>query len=100
MNCKSKDVIYVLTCAGCGEQCVGETGGMLKDRMTLHRQHINNAQYRTLGVSKHISLCGSGKYTVTPFYRLYNSNDDSRRQKESDFIKLFKPTLNTLRLHD
>ena len=35
----------------------GQTGGMFRKRLTLHRQHIKNLNYAILGVSKHIADC-------------------------------------------
>ena len=97
-DCKTKNVLYIIQCNGCNEQYVGETSVMLKDRMTLHRQHINKPEYRILGVSKHLKECGRGHFTVVPFYVLKNPDDDFRKTKELYFIKKFKPLLNTLHL--
>ena len=36
MDCNNKFVLYVLTCAGCGENYIGETKTKLRERMTLH----------------------------------------------------------------
>lgn len=33
MNCKSKNIIYCMTCDGCGENYIGQTGTKLADRM-------------------------------------------------------------------
>ena len=46
MDRNRKFVLYVLTCAGCGENYVGETNTKLRERMTLHRQHIRDSKYR------------------------------------------------------
>ena len=40
MNCKSKNLMFCITCPGCGENYVGQTSLPLRERVTLHRQHI------------------------------------------------------------
>ena len=97
-NCTSRNVLYILACAGCGEQYVGETGRTLRDRVTLHRQHINHPEYRTLVVSKHIKMCGKGFFTISPFYSFRNDNVTFRKCKEKYFIEKFQTTLNHVHL--
>ena len=41
LNCKTKNVIYLITCQKCGYQYVGETECSLRDRMNGHRGTIN-----------------------------------------------------------
>ena len=54
MNCGVRDFIYVLTCNACKENYIGESGDTLRHRATVHRNQINQTQYRNLKVSKHI----------------------------------------------
>ena len=37
MTCDTKDVIYLITCNGCGKQYIGETQS-LRERVTLHNE--------------------------------------------------------------
>ena len=37
MNCTSTNLIYVITCAGCGHNYIGETGDVLRNRVTVER---------------------------------------------------------------
>ena len=64
-TCRTDNVLYILTCSGCGEQYVGETCMMLTRRITLHRQHINTPQYRILGVNRYIAECVRANVSVT-----------------------------------
>ena len=57
MKCNSKFLIYVMTCAGCGENYIGETKSKLRERMTLHRQQIRDTRYQVLPVSAHSARC-------------------------------------------
>ena len=96
MSCQTRNVIYVITCSGCGELYIGETGSTLRERIRVHKQQINVPQYRKLKVSEHLDVCGKRTFTVFPFYKLHNSNTIERRDKERHFIRTFKPKLNSL----
>ena len=98
MNCESKNLIYIITCDGCNEQYIGETGNELKTRMTTHRQHIRDPKTRKLAVSAHIANCGRGKFKIFPFYKLHNDSTHERRTKEHLFIMKYKPSLNAITL--
>ena len=37
-DCTSENLIYVITCPGCTENYIGQTGMTLRQRMTVHRQ--------------------------------------------------------------
>ena len=54
MSCKSMDLIYLLVCQGCGKEYIGETGTKTNERTNLHRNQIENSNYRELKVSKHV----------------------------------------------
>lgn len=94
MSCKSKNIIYVLTCSGCKKLYVGETKIELRRRITLHRQHINHPQYSMLPVSQHIRNCSPNNFSVIPIFQLPKCSDDIRRKQESYFITQLKPQLN------
>ena len=74
MNCLSLNVIYVLICKGCNKFYIGQTGGMFRKRLTLHRQHINNLNYAILGVSRHIANCAKNikpPFSASPIVQYY-----------------------------
>ena len=99
LTCKSSNILYAITCNGCNQQYVGMTSNTLAKRFTIHRQQMNNPQYRKIGVSKHLYECSSKsiKFTVTPFFKI--PDDKIKGQaKEEMFIKTFKPALNKLNL--
>ena len=98
LNCKSKNVLYIITCQGCKEQYVGMTNTRLCDRMRVHRQHINDPNYRHLKVSHHLANCSESKqYLVSPFFKISESKTEGLI-KEALFIKQFGPSLNGLKL--
>ena len=93
MNCNSKNVVYVLTCRSCKLFYVGETNTLLRLRINLHRQHINNPHYSFLYVSSHIRQCG-GQFDVAPICHIDNNSSYILRKTEKYFINLLHPKLN------
>ena len=90
--------MFVLTCAGRGENYIRETKIELREKMTLDRQHIKGSKYRILPTSGHIVQYAQNKeikYSVFPFYKMTTADDYTRRAKEEYFIKKFKPALNS-----
>lgn len=57
ITCESSHLIYVITCAGCGENYIGQTGDTLRHRMTVHRQQIRETKYQCTAVSGHLRNC-------------------------------------------
>ena len=101
MNCTSTNLIYVITCAGCGHNYIGETGDVLRNRVTVHKQQIRDPHTRMLGVSKHIDECAAGltpQFTIFPFYKILSPSEVMRKNKERFFISKYKPVLNDLKL--
>jgi len=101
MNCASTNLIYVITCAGCGHNYIGETGDVLRNRMTVHKQPIRDPHTRMLGVSKHIDECAAGlppQFTIYPFYKILSPSKGMRKNKEKLFILKYKPVLSDLKL--
>ena len=53
--CKTKNVVYLITCKKCSIQYVGQTGTMLRTRMSHYRSKITNKQSGSL-VHDHFTL--------------------------------------------
>ena len=98
-TCDTRNVIYALTCSGCGENYIGKTEREVRDRCGEYRLAIERKK-STQGVHEHISKCSNGKFVMTPFFKLHDSNRDSQMilSYESLFIKRYKPQLNVLKL--
>ena len=56
LNCKSRNVIYLITCTVCNKQYVGETQRMLSDRFTDHRSNISTR--KDTPIANHFNLPG------------------------------------------
>lgn len=54
IRCDTTNVVYLITCAACGMQYVGETSGSLRDRLTQHRSTINTK--KNTPVALHFNL--------------------------------------------
>ena len=90
LNCQSRNVIYILECDSCSECYLGATNCM-NERLYNHRRDINNEEYRTFNVSRHIHQCGTN-FRFMPIYS--NPNYNSLLLYEQIFIRKFKPSLN------
>jgi hypothetical protein len=53
MSCNVQNVLYVITCNGCGEYYIGQTGDKLRNRRTIHAQQIRDPSTRKIPLSKH-----------------------------------------------
>ena len=96
MSCTSNNLIYVITCAGCGKNYIGETGDVLRNRVTVHKQQIRDPSTRMLGVSKHIDECAVGltpQFSIFPFYKILSSSENMRKNKEKLLFRNTSPFL-------
>ena len=61
LTCKSKFVVYLITCLKCRSQYVGATECTMMARHTQHRQEIHDLS-TTLG--RHFDKCGYGNLSL------------------------------------
>ena len=94
MTCKSRNLIYCMTCGKCGENYIGQTGTKLADRVRVHKQQIRDPSVRNTPCSEHFDICGNGNFYIYPFYKVSQDNEQLRKAKEDYFIKVFHPKLN------
>lgn len=64
MNCKSKNLIYYLTCPTCGDNYIGQTGTKLADRVRVQKQQIRDPCLRNTPFSCHFDTCGNGMFFI------------------------------------
>ncbi len=86
-----------MRCHGCNKEYIGETGDLLRKRVTVHNQQIRDPNTRMLAVSSHIDICANRKtpkYHIFPFYKMKTEQTLARKVKELHFIRTFKPDLN------
>ena len=95
-TCKSCNLIYKITCLGCGEYYIGETVH-LQHRVSNHKTDIKHEIYREQKVHQHIFECAKNlevKFTIIPFYQVYEKSRITRKAVEDYFIRKYKPLLN------
>ena len=97
MTCTSRNLIYKLTCLGCKEYYIGETGTYLTYRLNIHRSGVKNDS--SLKVDEHIFTCARNlpegqKYEIIPFYKVKENDTNKRRDIEASFIAKMDPLLN------
>ena len=93
-NCETPNLIYVIICSGCNKEYIGQTGGQLKERLSIYRQHIRQPEYEKIEVERHLRTCAKGIFKIFPFFKMKENNKILRECYEDHFIKKFKPELN------
>lgn len=48
ISCDSDNLTYIITCKCCHENYIGQTGQLLRQMMTVHRQQIRDANTRKI----------------------------------------------------
>ena len=94
MDCTVRNVIYVIKCRGCGKYYIGETTN-LRNRVTLHNQHIRHENLRMIPVSGHLASCSNSD----PKYFIYWAKV---LPEQWELLKIFKKHdlfRNCLRMH-
>ena len=93
LSCKSKNVIYVITCAiaGCHKQYVGQTGDTLRARMRHHRNKLRSWDRKKIYLHcNDRNHNPDGVWHVTP---IQQETDHARRlDLEADWIRRLKTT--------
>ena len=86
LNCKSKNIIYLITCKKCNIQYVGETTTPMRERVNKHRATIKKHE-KDLHIVRHFSTCCSiDDLTIQPIEYINDEDGDKsgalRRYRE------------------
>lgn len=92
-SCDTQKVIYLLICDGCQKAYIGRTSVQFRQRLTLHRQHINT-NYGFLPVSLHIKTCAPYTFSTTIIYNYVNDTEKTAAFIEEFYIDHFEAELN------
>ena len=90
---RNSQPIYVIIFSGCSKEYIGQSGGQLKERLSIYRQHIRQPEYEKIEVERHLRTYAKGIYKIFPFFKT-KENKIIRECYEDHFIKKFKPELN------
>ena len=81
MDCSCKGKIYVITCNGCQENYIGQTGDFRK-RVTVHKQQIKEKKNEKIPLSGQIPNCAKDKklhFYIFPLYNFIHASTKSGR---------------------
>ncbi len=94
ITCKSKNLVYCVSCPHCNEHYIGECKD-LRTRMNLHRNHSNPENIATppLKVNQHLKKDARGHFRVFPFFMVPNNHQIAREAYEKHFQDTLQPTL-------
>ena len=56
MSCDVQNVLYFMTRNGCEQNSIGQTGGKLRARRTLHAQQIRDPTTRMIPLNAHLDV--------------------------------------------
>ena len=88
ITCKSKNVIYCVTCKKCRAQYIGETEQELHSRQRGHLSDINH-NAPGLPYVTHFEKCGIENYTITGIEKLRQNSRDIRKSREKFYKQFF-----------
>ena len=97
-NCKSANVIYLITCTQCGKQYVGETKRALNERMNGLRSDWTKRRFQRSPVAEHFHLQNHDFNSHVSLCCIEHDaqwSDDTRKARESYWIR----RLNTIQPH-
>ena len=57
-NCRTQNVVFLMSCGKCGKQYVGETKGRLNIRMNGHRDDWRHKRFERSPTAEHFCLQG------------------------------------------
>ena len=86
-NCNSSNLIYLISCAICKIQYVGETGGTLRDRMNNHRSDISLNKNTPIGIHFNLPNHSLENLTVVPIELMTITSPTERRKREAFWQK-------------
>ena len=85
LNCKYKNLIYLIECKKCTKQYIGETKHQLHERFGDHRRSIQNHHQliKPTPVSTHFNQPGHSIDFLTPLELIHNPRDSVRKAREA-----------------
>ena len=89
-NCETYNCIYMLDCKRCGNRYIGETGRMIKARLSDHRVYINN-QVIAVTTGDHFNLPGHSlaDLQLIILEQVKKEDETYRKEREKYFINKF-----------
>ena len=64
---------------------IAGTDCLVKQRVSIYRQHVRQLQYQQLAVEEHLCTCGDGKFYLFPFFTILQENKSLRKSYQHYF---------------
>ena len=88
ITCKTRNIVYCVTCTKCRAQYIGETQQELHNRQTGHISDIKSNK-SGLPYVKHFKQCGIQHYTITGVEKVRERDPHIRKERENFYKTLF-----------
>ena len=87
VTCKTRNMIYCISCKKCSEQYVGESERSLQERFSEHRGYVTN-KHLTKATGAHFNQRGHSvsDMSVSIVEKVYSKNENFRKEREKMFI--------------
>ena len=90
VSCDTFNCVYLIHCEKCGKKYIGETGRLLKNRLSDHRGYIHN-QVLSVSTGNHFNLPGHSlaDVKITILEQVKKNDTMYRKEREKYFINKF-----------
>ena len=90
LDCKSRNIIYCITCKKCKMQYIGETDRSLQDRFSEHKGYVANHRLHK-ATGHHFNLPGHkiSDMEVSIVEKIFNTDGQFRKTREKLMIRNF-----------
>lgn len=92
-TCETSNVIYLVKCAKCSQQYVGETGNNIRTRANQHRSDITLGN-RNIPTVRHFRNCGLDSFKLSILERVRSESTLIRKTREIFWIDKLRPSIN------
>ena len=93
LNCKSKNICYLINCKHCNQQYTGETKREFHLRLNSHTSDIKLNQ-RSTGMVRHFSECGSENIQPVILEKVRSTDPFICKAREQFYIDLLETEIN------
>lgn len=94
-----RNFVYVITCYGCGDLCIGKTRNTLRVRIRIHKQHIILPEYRTTKIQRASGRMWIKILLFSYFIKCASLIKSNVEKKGKHFVRTYKHKLNSLLFH-
>ena len=93
VTCETENVCYLINCAKCYDQYIGETSPQFHERMNNHKSGIRTNK-KSNGMVRHFSKCGIQNLKPTVLKKVRPRDSFIRKAKEQYYIELLDTCIN------